>query len=47
MKEIEKSRRDTNKTFEDIKQIDENGMEYWNARELQKVLEYNRRILKR
>ena len=42
MKEIEKSRRDTNKTFEDIKQIDENGMEYWNARELQKVLEYNK-----
>ncbi len=42
MKEIEKSRRCTNKTFEDIKQIDENGMEYWNARELQKVLEYNK-----
>lgn len=23
-----------NKTFEDIKHIDENGIEYWNAREL-------------
>ena len=40
MKEIEKSRRCTNKTFEDIKQIDENGMEYWNARELMNVLSY-------
>ena len=26
--------------FEDIKHIDENGNEYWEARELQKVLEY-------
>lgn len=26
--------------FEDIKHIDENGYEYWNARELQKALEY-------
>jgi DNA-damage-inducible protein D len=29
-----------NKAFEDIKHIDENGNEYWLARELQKVLEY-------
>jgi len=29
-------------TFEDIKHIDENGFEYWNARELMKVLEYKR-----
>ena len=29
-----------NKTFEDIKHIDENGNEYWLARELQPVLEY-------
>lgn len=29
-----------NKTFEDIKHIDEEGNEYWYARELQKVLEY-------
>jgi len=28
------------KTFDDIKHIDENGREYWYARELQKVLEY-------
>ena len=28
------------KTFDDIKQIDEFGNEYWYARELQKVLEY-------
>lgn len=30
----------TEKTFEDIKHIDENGNEYWCARELQKVLGY-------
>ena len=30
----------SNKNFEDIKHIDENGYEYWYARELQKVLEY-------
>ena len=29
-----------NKSFEDIKHIDENGVEYWNARELQLVLDY-------
>ncbi|MCL2441821.1 MAG: DNA damage-inducible protein D [Treponema sp.] len=28
------------KTFEEIKQIDSNGIEYWFARDLQKVLEY-------
>lgn len=28
------------KTFEDIKHINENGQEFWYARELQKVLEY-------
>ena len=31
-----------NKTFEEIKHIDENGVEYWYARELMKVLEYNK-----
>jgi DNA-damage-inducible protein D len=36
VKEIDKS----NKTFEEIKHIDENGIEFWYARELQKVLEY-------
>ncbi len=30
----------TNNTFENIKHIDDYGNEYWNARELQKVLEY-------
>ena len=30
----------SNKTFEDIKHIDEYGNEFWYARELQKVLEY-------
>ena len=30
----------TENIFEDIKHIDENGNEYWYARELQKVLEY-------
>ena len=29
-----------NSIFEDIKHIDEEGLEYWSARELQKVLEY-------
>ena len=29
-----------NKVFEDIKHADENGCEYWEARELQKVLKY-------
>ncbi len=29
-----------NKTFEDIKHIDENGVEFWFARELMKVLSY-------
>jgi DNA-damage-inducible protein D len=36
MQEIKKE----NQTFEDIKHIDEYGMEFWYARELQKVLEY-------
>ena len=30
----------TNETFEDIKHIDENGIEFWYARELQNVLDY-------
>ena len=32
----------TNSIFENIKHIDENGLEYWSARELQKALEYNK-----
>ncbi len=38
MKQLEDN--NNNKTFEDIKHIDEYGNEYWLARELQKVLEY-------
>ena len=30
----------TEKMFEDIKHIDENGSEYWSARELMSLLEY-------
>ena len=30
----------SNQTFEDIKHLDENKIEYWEARELQKVLDY-------
>ena len=30
----------SNKTFEEIKHIDENGIEFWYARELQLVLTY-------
>ena len=37
MKEIEKYEEII---FERIKHVDENGVEYWEARELQKVLEY-------
>ena len=40
MNELEKQY--NNKTFEDIKHIDENGIEYWEARELMKMLEYNK-----
>ena len=36
LKEIDKN----NKTFEDIKHIDENGVEFWYARELMIILEY-------
>jgi DNA-damage-inducible protein D len=31
---------ESNQAFEDIKHIDENGVEFWYARELQKVLDY-------
>lgn len=30
----------TNQTFENIKHIDENGIEYWEARELMSILQY-------
>ena len=37
MKKLEKN---NNKTFEDIKHIDENGIEFWYARELMTILQY-------
>ena len=37
MKEIDEN----NKTFEDIKHIDENGVEFWYARELMPILQYS------
>ena len=40
MNELDKNENYTNHTFEDIKHIDENGVEYWYARELQSVLNY-------
>ncbi len=40
MNELDKKENYTNKTFEDIKHIDENVVEYWYARELQLVLNY-------
>ena len=40
MNKLERNKKYSNKTFEDIKHIDENGIEYWYARELQLVLDY-------
>ena len=40
MNKLEKNQNYTNETFEDIKHIDENGVEFWYARELMKVLSY-------
>ena len=40
MNELDKSENYSNKNFEDIKHIDENGIEFWYARELQSVLDY-------
>ena len=42
MQQLEKTSNYTNETFESIKHIDETGAEYWYARELQKILEYNK-----
>ena len=38
LKEIDRN----NKSFEEIKHIDENGVEFWYARELMTILEYNK-----
>ena len=40
MNELDKNENYSNQNFEDTKHIDENGIEYWNARELQLVLNY-------
>ena len=40
MNQLKRDQTYDNHTFEDIKHIDENGVEYWYARELQKVLDY-------
>ena len=42
MQQLEKTSNYTNETFESIKHINETGAEYWYARELQKILEYNK-----
>ncbi len=40
MDKLKKIKNHGNKTFEEIKHVDENGVEYWCARELQTVLDY-------
>jgi len=40
MKKLETNKSYSNRSFEDIKHIDEDGIEYWYARELQIVLDY-------
>jgi DNA-damage-inducible protein D len=41
MNKLEKNENYNNKTFEDIKHIDENGIEFWYARELMPILQYS------
>ena len=40
MNKLEKNE-NYNKTFEDIRQVDENGIEFWYARELMPILQYS------
>ena len=40
MNKLKENQNYNNQTFEDIKHINENGIEYWYARELQLVLNY-------
>ena len=42
MSELGRKKKYTNKTFEDIKHIDESGVEFWYARELMNILEYGK-----
>ena len=37
LKELDKN----NKSFEDIKHVDQNGIEYWYARELMPIMQYS------
>jgi len=41
MNKVEKNEKDNIKTFEDIKHINENGIEFWYARELMPILQYS------
>ncbi len=41
MNKLDRNENYSNKTFEDIKHIDENGDEFWYARELMPVLQYS------
>ena len=41
MNKLEKNSNYSNQTFEDIKHIDKNGIEYWYAREIMPVLQYS------
>ena len=40
MEKLEKNHKCNNQTFEEIKHLDENGIEFWYARELMIILEY-------
>ena len=40
MKQLDREEIYNGQSFEDIKHVDENGVEYWYARELQSVLNY-------
>ena len=42
MSNLKKIKNYTNETFESIKHFDESGVEFWFARELQTILEYNK-----
>ncbi len=42
MNKLEKNENYNNKTFEDIKHFDENGIEFWYARELMPILQYSK-----
>ena len=42
MNKLEKNSSYTNQTFEEIRHIDENGIEFWYARELMPILQYSK-----